>query len=315
MSQSPIQRFIGELRRRHVPQTAAIYLVAAWAAIEFADVVVPNLNGPQWVVTAVIVAALVGFPVMLVVAWVFEWGPEGIHRTEAETAAVGERGSPTGPRSQPWMAAVAVLVVGIGSAIAVTVVLGSGGPEEAGAPPPDTTEAQQPRSTTVRRPGEFRGVPPAPSPPDMEGYGGAIAESVRSELLRTWGELEALDSLDLGGLAEMGRRMAVEWGQGIVIEEPREWGRPGGREPVELSEGDTLTVAGVALDTAGVAAVTVDGETVAEADPPDPTLPFTATLVGTGSAGTRTVVIAIRTADGRELRRELRLSQLPGGTP
>ena len=39
MSRSPFQRFISELRRRHVPQTAAIYLVAAWAAIEFSDVV------------------------------------------------------------------------------------------------------------------------------------------------------------------------------------------------------------------------------------------------------------------------------------
>lgn len=59
MSRSPFQRVISELRRRHVPQTAAVYLAAAWAAIEFADAVVPNLNGPQWVVTAVIVAALV----------------------------------------------------------------------------------------------------------------------------------------------------------------------------------------------------------------------------------------------------------------
>lgn len=64
---SPFQRFVHELRRRHVPQTAAVYLVAAWAAIQFADVVVPNLEGlPQWVVTAVIVAAGVGFPVILI---------------------------------------------------------------------------------------------------------------------------------------------------------------------------------------------------------------------------------------------------------
>lgn len=70
MSQSsPFQRFVQELRRRHVPQTAAVYLVSAWAAIQFADAVVPNLEGlPQWVVTAVIVAAGVGFPVILIMA-------------------------------------------------------------------------------------------------------------------------------------------------------------------------------------------------------------------------------------------------------
>lgn len=315
MSESPIQRFIRELRRRHVPQTAAIYLVAAWAAIQFADVVVPNLNGPQWVVTAVIVAALVGLPVMLVVAWVFEWGPEGIHRTESDTAAAGARGSPTGPRSQPWMAAVAVLVVGIGSAVAVTFVLGGGGAGEAAAPRSDTLEARQPRSTTVQDGGEVRGVPPVPPVPDMSQLGGAIGDSVRIQLLRTFGELEALDSLDLGELTAMGRRMADELGRGVVIEEPGQWQRANGRLPVDLAQGDTLRVAGVALDTLGVATVLVDGASVAEADPPEPALPFDATLVGTGSAGIRTVIIAIRTGDGRELHREFQISQLPGGTP
>jgi hypothetical protein len=85
--------------------------------------------------------------------------------------------------------------------------------------------------------------------------------------------------------------------------------------PAPLAEGDTLTVQGAALDSAGVVAVLVDGRTVAEADPPEATLTFTARLVGQASAGTRTVVITMRTADGREVRREFQVSQLPGGTP
>ncbi|NIP83184.1 MAG: hypothetical protein GWM90_29710, partial [Gemmatimonadetes bacterium] len=90
--------------------------VAAWAAIEFADVVVPNLNGPQWVVTAVIVAALVGFPAMLITAWVFDWGPEGLHRTDAESGEPGTSAGTTTPPA-PWFAAVAVLVVVIATAL------------------------------------------------------------------------------------------------------------------------------------------------------------------------------------------------------
>ncbi|MEJ2503243.1 MAG: hypothetical protein P8177_07980, partial [Gemmatimonadota bacterium] len=111
---SPFQRFFHELRRRHVPQTVAVYLVAAWAAIQFADVVVPNLNGPQWIVTAVIVAALVGLPIVLLLAWIFDWGPEGLHRTGPEKEGYG---SPL-ELGTPWLPALAVLVVAIGSAVA-----------------------------------------------------------------------------------------------------------------------------------------------------------------------------------------------------
>ena len=312
MSRSPFQRFISELRRRHVPQTAAIYLVAAWAAIEFADVVVPNLNGPQWVVTAVIVAALVGFPVMLVVAWIFEWGPEGIHRTETEIGAVGERASPTGPRGQPWLAAVLVLVVGIGSALAVTFVLRGGDTDEADAPAGAAQSTEPGVVPEVQGPGRSPGVEPVPPMPNMEGYGVAVAESIRSQLVRTFG---ALDSVDFSALAEMGQRFAARAGVGVVIARPEMWRPGGGEAPVPLAEGDTLTVEGVALDTAGVTAVTVDGVAVAEADPPDPSLPFTATLVGQESAGIRTVVITLETVDGREVRREFLISRMPGGIP
>ncbi len=139
MSQrSPVQRFIHELRRRHVPQTAAIYLVAGWAAIQFADVVAPNLGWPQGVVTAVIIAAAVGFPAVLVLAWFFDLGPEGIHRTGDEPARTGP-GSPSAPGTAaaggrsgaPWVAAVAILVVAIGSAVAMALLLSGNGGEEA----------------------------------------------------------------------------------------------------------------------------------------------------------------------------------------
>lgn len=331
MSRSPIQRFISELRRRHVPQTAAIYLVAAWAAIEFADVVVPNLNGPQWVVTAVIVAALVGLPVMLVVAWVFEWGPEGIHRTGPEetgeawsppegpgsgvgTGRYTTGGGPGTTRPQPWLAAVAVLVVGIASAVAVTFVLGRTGSGDSRAPALSDTlgTTRVTGGRDEREPGQPPPVPVIPVP-ELGDFGMGLADSIRTQLVRTLG---TLDSVDFSELAELGREMAAETGLGVVISEPEAW-RVGGavRAPVPLADGDTLMVEGVAVDTAGVVLVTVDGRPVAEADPPTAALRFATTIVGRGSAGTRTVTITVQTAQGREIRREYRIVQLPGGTP
>ena len=320
MSRSPFQRFIRELRRRHVPQTAAIYLVAAWAAIEFADVVVPNLNGPQWIVPAVIIAALVGFPVLLVVAWIFEWGPEGIHRTEdaaaermeAPPAYQGSRPEGVGPRpaerSRPWVAALAVLVVGIGSAVGVAYVLTGGEDAERTAP---TAEAVDAGPRTENGTGQGR-RPPTPAPPELEGLGAAMADSIQRRILRSFGEL---DSLDLSALAEMGREAAAAAGVGVMISEPAQWRIGSGETPAPLQEGDTLAVEGVAFDSAGITAVTVNGDPVVEPDPALPSAAFTAELVGRGSSGIREVVIVARTADGREIQRVFSIIQLPSGTP
>ena len=342
MSRTPFQRFIDELRRRHVPQTAAIYLVAAWAAIEFADVVVPNLNGPQWIVTAVIVAALAGFPVMLVVAWVFEWGPEGIHRTpdaagqrmEAPPSYAPESGDvepappargPVAPdRAQPWLAAMAVLLVGIGGAVAVAYVVAGGdstvadtGRPAAEAPEmgPATGSSGDARPTRDRV-GDT--VPPPPLPPHlrMDVPGPGFADSIQQEIRRAF---EAFESLDMEQLQAIGQRAAARVAAGnalgLVIGSPAEWRAGAGPGPVTLAEGDTLRVRGAAFDSAGVASVTVDGRTAAEADPPEETLAFGVALVGRAAAGTRTVIITVSTVDGREIRREYTIIQLPGGTP
>lgn len=305
MSRSPVQRFISELRRRHVPQTAAIYLVAAWAAIEFADVVVPNLNGPQWVVTAVIVAALVGFPVMLVVAWVFEWGPEGVHRMEAEAhegpAIPGVRGESA---PAPWLAALAVLVVGIGSALAVTFVLRSQGEQEAVAP---GTSGSAGDATEVGQ-----GIPSIGSPGDFPAVLPELGDSLRARMVRAFG---ALDSTDLSALADIGQEVAAQVGLGIVLSQPEQWRVGAGPAPAPLAERDTLMVEGMAYDTAGVVAVVVDGDTVASADAAQPTVPFSTRLIGRGSVGIREVVITAHTPDGREVRRAFQVIQLPAGTP
>jgi hypothetical protein len=40
------------------------------------------LDFPDWTVNAVLAVVLLGFPLALVFAWVFDFGPQGIVRTE-----------------------------------------------------------------------------------------------------------------------------------------------------------------------------------------------------------------------------------------
>ncbi|MEJ2603669.1 MAG: tetratricopeptide repeat protein [Gammaproteobacteria bacterium] len=72
---------LDELRRRRVFRTIAAYVVACWVVIEAADVIFPYLSLPESAVRLVIIAAIIGFPVVVVLAWFFDITPEGIVRT------------------------------------------------------------------------------------------------------------------------------------------------------------------------------------------------------------------------------------------
>ena len=67
-----------ELRRRKVFKVGAAYLVVAWLAVQAASIGFPAFEAPPWALRVFILAALLGFPVALVMAWVFESTPEGM---------------------------------------------------------------------------------------------------------------------------------------------------------------------------------------------------------------------------------------------
>ena len=64
--------FIGNLMRRGVVQAAAAYMVFSWLLIQVADIVTPVLNLPAWVPILITFAAIGGFPIVLVLAWLLE---------------------------------------------------------------------------------------------------------------------------------------------------------------------------------------------------------------------------------------------------
>ena len=73
-----MQRFIRELRRRAVFRTAGLYVGICWIAIEASSVVLPAFEAPDWTMRAIIVAAIVGFPITVILAWVYEITDKGI---------------------------------------------------------------------------------------------------------------------------------------------------------------------------------------------------------------------------------------------
>ena len=77
-----LPNFFGELKRRNVYKVAAAYAVVSWMLIQIATQVFPFFEIPNWAVRLVVLLLMLGFPVALILSWVFELTPEGIKRTE-----------------------------------------------------------------------------------------------------------------------------------------------------------------------------------------------------------------------------------------
>ena len=77
-----VKKFFTELQRRNVYRVAAAYAVVAWLLAQIATQVFPFFEVSNWAVRAVIITLCVGFPIAMLLAWIFEVTPEGIVRTE-----------------------------------------------------------------------------------------------------------------------------------------------------------------------------------------------------------------------------------------
>lgn len=76
-----------ELRRRKVVRVAVAYVIGAWVLMQVGDTLVGLLELPGWVGKALVVLLAAGFPVALVLSWMFDITPRGLEKTDEEEAA------------------------------------------------------------------------------------------------------------------------------------------------------------------------------------------------------------------------------------
>ncbi len=84
--------FFREFRRRNVPQVAVAYLAGAWLLIQVAETLLPIFGQSEDAARPFVIVLAIGFIPALILAWVFEWTPQGIRR-EAEVSAEAPRTS------------------------------------------------------------------------------------------------------------------------------------------------------------------------------------------------------------------------------
>jgi Flp pilus assembly protein TadD/TolB-like protein len=103
-----------ELKRRRIFRAGALYAVVAWALIQAASIAFPAFGLPDLAMRALLVAASAGFPIALVVAWVFEFSARGV-----EVTAPLDGKYPGGIRPERWWlrpligAPLIALIVGV----------------------------------------------------------------------------------------------------------------------------------------------------------------------------------------------------------
>lgn len=129
MAKSPnrLSQFYHELKRRGVIKTIAMYAGGAYVLIELSNNVAVPLNLPDWTPKLVILIALIGFPIMVILSWIFDITPKGIDKTESieeagekvETPQLGKR------RLKASDVVIVVLIVLVGI-LAYPRIFGSG---------------------------------------------------------------------------------------------------------------------------------------------------------------------------------------------
>jgi len=71
---------LAELRRRNVIRVAAAYVVLSWLILQMGDLLFDLMALPDWANRIVLVILVLGFPVAVILSWVFELTPEGVRR-------------------------------------------------------------------------------------------------------------------------------------------------------------------------------------------------------------------------------------------
>jgi TolB-like protein/Tfp pilus assembly protein PilF len=85
---SSLGRLLAEFKRRRVFRVLVGYGLFAFAMLQVAEPLMHGLHLPDWVLTALIAALAAGFPVAVVLAWVFDLTVDGVKRTPAAPGSI-----------------------------------------------------------------------------------------------------------------------------------------------------------------------------------------------------------------------------------
>jgi TolB-like protein/Tfp pilus assembly protein PilF/DNA-binding winged helix-turn-helix (wHTH) protein len=105
------QRFVAELRRRSVFKVLGAYLLGMWIMLQVAQTTFAPLHFPEWWMTALTILAVIGVPIVGMLAWSYEITAAGIVLDSGDT---GRLPIPKARRAvAPWLVAGVAAMMGV----------------------------------------------------------------------------------------------------------------------------------------------------------------------------------------------------------
>ena len=124
---SKLTCFLAELRRRHVFRVAVGYAAFAFVVLQLGEIILPAFSA-EWALQLVVVFTILGFPVVMALAWVFDVTTDGIRVTAALDQDADRPAPSTGILPRLALLTVTLLAVGgVGSWWILNTVQGTDG--------------------------------------------------------------------------------------------------------------------------------------------------------------------------------------------
>ncbi|MEO2043861.1 MAG: hypothetical protein ABGX43_04605, partial [Nitrospinaceae bacterium] len=123
-----MSNFFEELKRRRVFRVAASYAVVAFIIMQLVEIIFPMFNFPQWTQQFIVIVVLLGFPIAVILSWVFDKTPQGIIKTDIAPAPV--EGSTNQKENRPFYNKKRNIFLAMG--VVAGVVIGSFGSRNIG---------------------------------------------------------------------------------------------------------------------------------------------------------------------------------------
>jgi TolB-like protein len=79
-----MSNFFEELKNRNVYKVATAYAISGWLIMQVVDTIGDNLEWPITIAATITKILIVGFPIALVLTWLYEFTPQGLKRTGAK---------------------------------------------------------------------------------------------------------------------------------------------------------------------------------------------------------------------------------------
>ena len=104
---------LGELQKRKVFNSAAIYLATAFVLLQAAQIIIPALKIPDWTISFLVVLAILGFPIVIIISWLYDISDKGFVKTTPAQSTTDDDTPIVGMSKYSLMGIITFIVISI----------------------------------------------------------------------------------------------------------------------------------------------------------------------------------------------------------